>query len=44
MLEKDLTLEDGFLTPKMSIKRKVVEKHYQSILDGFYAGASGSGL
>lgn len=44
LLEKELTLEDGFLTPKMSIKRKVVEKHYKSVLDGFYAGAGGSGL
>ena len=44
ILDKDLTLEDGFLTPKMSIKRKVVEKHYKSILDGFYAGAGDSGL
>lgn len=38
VLDRDLTIEDGDLTPKMSVKRKVVEKKYQHILDGFYAG------
>jgi long-chain acyl-CoA synthetase len=44
VLPKELTVEDGFLTPKMSIKRKEVERRYKEMLDGFYAGAGGSGL
>lgn len=39
LLPKDLTLEDGDLTPKMSVKRKVVEKKYKDVLEGFYADA-----
>ena len=38
ILEQDLSLETGELTPKMSVKRRVVEKKYQRILDGFYSG------
>ncbi|MFN7145647.1 MAG: AMP-dependent synthetase/ligase [Myxococcota bacterium] len=38
LLPKDLTLEDGDLTPKMSVKRKVVEQKYKHLLDKFYEG------
>ena len=39
ILPADFTQETGELTPTMKVKRKVVEAKYQSILDGFYAGA-----
>lgn len=38
ILPKDLTLEDGDLTPSLKLKRKVVEAKYKDLLDGFYAG------
>jgi long-chain acyl-CoA synthetase len=38
ILPKDLTLEDGDLTPSQKLKRKVVEAKYKDLLDGFYAG------
>ena len=39
ILDVDLTLESGDLTPKMSVKRKVVEGKHKAILDGFYEGS-----
>jgi long-chain acyl-CoA synthetase len=36
LLDHDLSQETGELTPKMSIKRKVVESRNQEILEGFY--------
>ncbi len=38
ILPKDLTLEDGDLTPSLKVKRKAVETKYKDLLDGFYAG------
>jgi long-chain acyl-CoA synthetase len=38
ILPRELTIEDGELTPKMSIKRRVVETEYRDVLAGFYAG------
>ncbi len=38
ILDHEFSIESGELTPKMSIKRKVVEANYQDILDGFYQG------
>ncbi len=38
ILDEDLTLEAGLLTPSLKVKRKVVEARYQRTLDGFYAG------
>ncbi|MEW6434039.1 MAG: long-chain fatty acid--CoA ligase [Myxococcota bacterium] len=38
ILPKDLTLDDGDLTPSLKLKRKVVETKYKDVLDGFYAG------
>ncbi len=37
ILPKDLSIEDGTLTPSMKMKRKVVEARYMDILDGFYS-------
>jgi long-chain acyl-CoA synthetase len=39
ILPADLTEASGELTASLKVKRKVVEKKYQAILDGFYAGA-----
>jgi len=36
LLDHDLSQETGELTPKMSVKRKVVEQRHLEILDGFY--------
>ena len=39
ILPKDLTVEDGDLTPTQKLKRKAVETKYKDILDAFYVGA-----
>lgn len=36
LLDHDLSQETGELTPKMSIKRKVVETRHRDVLEGFY--------
>ncbi len=36
ILSKDLTIEDGELTPSMKVRRKNVEKEYKALLDGMY--------
>ncbi|MFZ5438884.1 MAG: AMP-dependent synthetase/ligase [Myxococcota bacterium] len=38
ILPRDLTLDDGDLTPSLKLKRKVVETKYKELIDGFYAG------
>lgn len=38
ILPKDLTVEDGELTPSLKLKRKAVEAKYKHVLDSFYAG------
>ena len=43
LLEADLTEAAGELTPSQKLKRKVVEKKYKAVLDGFYAGALAGG-
>lgn len=37
ILTKDLSVEDGELTPSMKVRRKTVEKEYKDLLDGMYA-------
>jgi long-chain acyl-CoA synthetase len=39
ILPKDLSQDDGDLTPSMKVKRKAVEQKYKAILEGFYEGA-----
>jgi long-chain acyl-CoA synthetase len=36
LLDHDLSQETGELTPKMSVKRKVVEGRHKEVLEGFY--------
>ncbi|MEM6732110.1 MAG: hypothetical protein AAF658_11175 [Myxococcota bacterium] len=36
VLEHDFSVETGELTPKLSVKRKVVGERYKEIFDGFY--------
>lgn len=37
ILDHDLSIESGEITPSMKVKRNVVEANNQAILDGFYA-------
>ena len=37
ILDRDLSIESGELTPSLKVKRKVVEAHNQELLDAFYA-------
>ena len=37
LLEQDFTIESGELTPTLKVKRRVVEKNYQAIIDATYA-------
>jgi acyl-CoA synthetase (AMP-forming)/AMP-acid ligase II len=37
ILDHDLTVENGEITPSMKVKRNVVEANNKAILDGFYA-------
>ena len=39
ILPKDLSVDDGDLTPSLKVKRKVVEKKYAALLDKMYEGA-----
>ncbi len=39
LLPRDLSIEDGELTPSLKVKRKAVEKKYAAMLDEMYAGA-----
>ncbi|OUZ07268.1 long-chain fatty acid--CoA ligase [Aeromicrobium sp. PE09-221] len=37
ILDHDLSIESGEITPSLKVKRRVVEDNYQDILNGFYA-------
>lgn len=37
ILDHDLSIESGEITPSMKVKRNIVEANNQAILDGFYA-------
>jgi long-chain acyl-CoA synthetase len=36
-LEHDFTIERGELTPKLSVKRRVIDKQYKDMIDSLYA-------
>ena len=36
-LEREFTIEGGELTPKLSVKRRVINEKYQGIIDALYA-------
>lgn len=38
ILPQDLSIEGGEMTPTMKVKRKVVNKKYADLIDGFYGG------
>ena len=37
VLDHDLTIESGELTPSMKVKRNVVEENNKALIDSFYA-------
>jgi long-chain acyl-CoA synthetase len=39
ILPRDFSIERGELTPKLSIRRKMIEKNYQSEITALYNGA-----
>jgi long-chain acyl-CoA synthetase len=39
ILPKDLSVDEGELTPSLKVKRKVVEKKYAGLLDKMYSGS-----
>ena len=38
ILDHDLTIEDGDLTPSLKVKRRVVEDKHRALLDEMYPG------
>jgi long-chain acyl-CoA synthetase len=39
IIDRELTVEDGDLTPSLKLKRRAVEQRYRAMLDGFYTGS-----
>jgi len=37
LLKSEWTIESGEITPKLSVKRKVVEKNYAEVIDHLYS-------
>ena len=37
ILDHDLTVDDGEMTPSLKLKRRVVETRYAHVLDAFYS-------
>ncbi|HEY6744991.1 MAG TPA: long-chain fatty acid--CoA ligase [Mycobacteriales bacterium] len=44
ILDKDLTVESGELTPSLKLKRRVVEQRYKHVLDEMYASGTQSAV
>jgi long-chain acyl-CoA synthetase len=43
LLEHELTLERGELTPTLKVKRRVVDQHYKAVIDALYAEPAPAG-
>jgi long-chain acyl-CoA synthetase len=42
LLPRDLTIEDGELSPTLKVKRRIVERKFAAIIDGAYAARNGT--
>ncbi len=40
VIPQELTVDDGFLTPSLKVKRKVVEEHFSGLVDDIYSGGN----
>jgi long-chain acyl-CoA synthetase len=40
LLPREFSIETGELTPKLSVKRRVVEQKYKDVIDRLYEGAA----
>jgi long-chain acyl-CoA synthetase len=38
LIDRELTVEDGDLTPSLKVKRRIVEKKYHDLIESIYAG------
>jgi long-chain acyl-CoA synthetase len=44
LLPRDLTIEDGELSPTLKVKRRVVEKKFAGLIDAAYRGLPAGAL
>ena len=42
LLPRDLTIEDGSMTPTLKVKRRILENRYQELIEGMYQAAERS--
>jgi len=40
LLPRELTLENGELTPTMKVKRRIIHERFRPVLDRLYEGSS----